>query len=108
MAENMVQVTDENFETAVLMADKPVLVDFWAEWCPPCKMLEPIVAKIAAEYQDRVTVGKCNTESNPQIPSTYRITAIPTLILFKNGEEVERIVGYRDKAALESAIDSNL
>ena len=108
MAENTIQVTDENFETAVLMADKPVLVDFWAEWCPPCKMLGPIVEEIAAEYEDRVIVGKCNTESNAQTPSKYKITAIPTLILFKNGEEVQRLVGYRDKSALKAAIDSNL
>jgi len=108
MSDNTIQVTDENFETAVLRADKPVLVDFWAEWCPPCKMVEPIVAKIATEYQGQMIVGRCNTEFNPQVPSIYRITAIPTLILFKDGEEVERIVGYRDKAALKSAIDPNL
>jgi len=108
MAENIIQVTDENFDATVLQSDKPVLVDFWAEWCPPCEMVAPVIEELAAEYAGRLVVGKCNTDSNPRTPSKYKITAIPTLILFKNGEEVQRLVGFRGKAALASALDDLL
>ncbi len=108
MAESTIQVTDETFEETVLKSDKPVLVDFWAEWCPPCKMLGPIVEEFAAECQDKLIVAKLNTESNQQTAAKYKVTSIPTLILFKDGEETERLIGFRDKEALESAIDAAL
>ena len=108
MAGNAAEVNDDTFEQSVLKSDKPVLVDFWADWCPPCKMLGPIVEEVAAEYEAKLTVVKLNTESSAQTPAKYKITAIPTLILFKNGEEVERLVGFRDKEALASAIDPHV
>lgn len=108
MAENTIDVTDETFEQSVLESEKSVLVDFWAEWCPPCKLLAPIIDEVAGEYNDRLTVAKLNTEANSQTAAKYKVTAIPTLILFKNGEEVERLVGFRDKEGLKSAIDPHV
>ena len=104
MAGNTIDVTDETFEQSVLESEKPVLVDFWAEWCPPCKMLAPIVDEVAGEYAEKLTVAKLNTETSSQTAAKYKVTAIPTLILFKNGEEIERLVGFRDKEGLKSAI----
>lgn len=96
----MVQVKDANFDEVVLKADLPVLVDFWAPWCMPCRMLAPTVEEIAREYQGRLIVAKLNTDENPSTPGKFGIMGIPTLILFKDGKEVERVVGVRPKQAL--------
>lgn len=89
--------TDQNFETDVLRSDLPVLVDFWAEWCMPCRMVTPIIEELAKESEGKIKVGKMNVDQNPQTPGKYGIMSIPTVILFKNGQEVKRQVGFAGK-----------
>jgi thioredoxin 1 len=93
-------VTDSEFETTVLKADKPVLVDFWAEWCGPCRQVAPILEEIASEHGDKLTIMKMNVDENPQTPAQYRVTGIPTMAVFSNGEVQKMIVGAKPKAAL--------
>ena len=93
-------VTDSEFETNVLKADKPVVVDFWAEWCGPCRQVHPILEEIAAEHSEKLTILKMNVDENPQTPAQYRVTGIPTLAVFSGGEVVKTIVGAKPKAAL--------
>jgi thioredoxin 1 len=95
-----VAVTDDSFDTEVVQADRPVLVDFWATWCGPCLMIAPLLEEIAAEYTDQVTVAKIDVDLNPATPSKFGVLGIPTLILFKDGEAVERITGYLPKDRL--------
>lgn len=99
------QFTDAAFEAEVLKADKPVLVDFWAPWCGPCRALGPIVEEVAGEYEGRVIIGKMNVDENPATPTKYGIRAIPTMILFKGGEPVANVVGGVDKAELTRLLD---
>jgi thioredoxin 1 len=101
----LLHVTDDDFEEQVLQADRPVLVDFWAEWCMPCRMVGPIVAELAHDYADKVVVAKMDTDHNPATPGRYGIMGIPTLILFRDGEEVQRVVGVRPKQALAQILD---
>ncbi len=106
MADNLTEFTDDNFEQEVLKSDQPVLVDFWAEWCGPCRMLTPKIEQMAQEFQGRIKVGKLDTDANRDTAMKYGISAIPTVILFKNGQPAQRIVGLREneiRQALESA-----
>lgn len=97
-------ITDENFQQDVLSSDKPVLVDFWAEWCGPCRMIAPIVKEIAQEHGAKLAVGKMDVDENPMVPGRYSIMSIPTLMLFKNGEVVARITGARPKDAIMAQV----
>jgi thioredoxin len=99
------EVTDSNFETDVLGSDKPVLVDFWAEWCGPCRMIAPSVEAVAEEFQGKASVYKMNVDENEKVPQRYGIRGIPTLIVFKNGQEQERIVGAVSREAIARAIE---
>jgi len=105
---NEIEFNDSNFSSEVLEADVPVLVDFWAPWCGPCKMIAPMVEEISAEYTGKVKVGKLNTDDNQSVAAQYGIMSIPTLMIFKNGEVVERIIGAQPKEALTEKIDSVL
>ena len=104
MAEAL-KLTADNFQSEVLKAEVPVLVDFWAPWCGPCKMIAPIIDELASEQEGRLRVGKVNTDENAQLAGEYGVMSIPTLILFKDGEAVERLVGFMSKKDLEAAID---
>ena len=101
-------VTDASFERDVLDADKPVLVDFWAEWCGPCRMIAPIVEELASDYDGKLKVMKLDADTNPNVMETFRVMAIPTLILFKNGQVVERITGYMQKERLLEKLTPHL
>jgi thioredoxin 1 len=103
-----ITITDESFETDVIMADKPVLVDFWAAWCGPCMMIAPILEEIASEYTDQVTIAKMDVDVNPATPGKFGVQGIPTLLLFKGGEAVERIMGYMPKDRLLSKLTPHL
>ena len=102
----MIEITHENFDREVLKSDKLVLVDFWAPWCMPCKMIAPMVEKLAEELKGKVSISKCNVDDSPDIATDLSVLNIPTLLLFKNGEEVARMVGVNSKAAIESKIQS--
>ena len=104
-AANIVTLTETNFKTEVLGSATPVLVDFWAEWCGPCKMIAPLLDELAGEYGDKVKIGKVNIDEHQGLPSEYRVTAIPTLLIFKNGQVVEQIVGMRSKRDLKASLD---
>src|SRR4051812_43664553 len=103
--QNTVEFTDQNFEQEVINSEQPVLVDFWAEWCMPCKMLAPTIDKLAKEYAGKVKVGKVDTDSNRDISIKYGISAIPTVILFKGGQVVQKFVGLRQEKDFKAALD---
>jgi thioredoxin 1 len=101
-------VTDTNFKQEVLDSEVPVLVDFWASWCSPCKMIAPIVEELAGEYEGRVKVAKVDVDANPITPGMFGILSIPTLMVFRGGKAEERIVGYQPKTALKAKLDAVL
>jgi thioredoxin 1 len=102
------ELTDANFEELVLKSDKPVLVDFWAEWCGPCRMVGPVVEELAKEYDGRAVVGKVNVDNNPQISTDFGIRNIPTLLYFQNGQVVDKQVGAAPKSVLAGKLDATL
>ena len=102
MAGKAIEFTDANFEASALQSDKPVLVDFWAVWCGPCRMVAPVVEALADEYEGRVTIGKLDVDSNKDTAVRYGIQSIPTLLFLKNGQEVDRIIGNADRNAIAS------
>ena len=108
MSDYVNEVNDSNFESTVLQSDKPVLVDFWAPWCAPCRMLEPTVKAVAQNFEGTASVVKLNVDDNPAVSQRYGIKGIPTLILFKNGKEEERVVGATSKEAISRMIDKHV
>jgi thioredoxin 1 len=104
MADNVTTATDKDFSD-LIAGDTPVLVDFWAEWCAPCRMIAPVVEKIAANHSDKITVAKLNVDENPQTAMQYEVMSIPTLIVYQGGAEKKRIVGARPEASILSEID---
>jgi thioredoxin 1 len=102
------EVTEANFQAEVLGATQPVLVDFTADWCPPCKMLDPLVDQIADEYRGKILVGTLDADANPDVVMAYGVMGLPTLILFKDGKAVERITGYQPKGKIESKLAPHL
>ena len=108
MSENIIHVTNDSFEDQVLKAQKPVIVDYWAEWCGPCKMIAPILDEIADEYEGKLTVAKLNVDENQAIAQKYGVRGIPTLMIFKTGEVVGTRVGALSKSQLSAFIDSSI
>ena len=108
MSDKIVYTSDDNFEADVLNSDKPVLIDFWAEWCGPCKMIAPILDEAADEYADRMVVAKLNIDENPNAPAKFGIRSIPTLMLFKDGNVHAQKLGAMSKSQLTEFLDSNL
>ncbi len=108
MAEGILEVEDSSFDSEVLQSDKPVLVDFWAPWCGPCKAIGPVVEELATNFGDKIKFAKCNVDDNPVTPGKYGIKAIPTLIFFKAGSVVDQITGMVAKSRLEASINNLL
>ena len=108
MSDNVTQVGDADFQEKVLSADRPVLVDFWAEWCVPCHMVSPIVEEIGREYADQMHTAKLNVDDNPEITRKYGVMSIPTLIVFKDGQEKARVVGARGKDSIMREIEPHI
>ncbi len=108
MGENVIEIEDSAFETEILQADKPALVDFWAPWCGPCKAIGPVIKDLAGEFGEKIKFAKCNVDDNPVTPGKFGIKAIPTLIFFKDGKVVEQITGMVAKSKLEEALNKLL
>jgi thioredoxin 1 len=108
MSDIILKLTDAEFENQVIKSDKPILVDYWAEWCGPCKMIAPVLEEVAEELSDKVLIGKLNVDENSQTPPKYGIRGIPTLMLFKNGEAVGTQVGAVSKSDLIKFIEENI
>lgn len=108
MSDGIVNLTDDEFENHVLNAPQPTLVDFWAEWCAPCRALTPIVEEVAKSYEGKLQVAKMNIDDHPLVPSKYAVRAIPTLLLFKDGEVVDQVVGLVSKTKLDEMVAKHL
>ena len=108
MSESILKLTDAEFENQAIKSEKPILVDYWAEWCGPCKMIAPVLEEVATELSDKVLIGKLNVDENTQTPPKYGIRGIPTLMLFKNGEVVGTQVGAISKSDLVNFIENNI
>ena len=108
MSENIVDVNQNTFQSTVMDAQKPVLVDFWAAWCGPCRMVAPVIEELAGEYKDKVGFAKIDVDQNPQLASKYGVMSIPTLIIFKNGKPEQQVIGYKAKAELKKMLDNIL
>lgn len=108
MSDSILHITDSSFEEEVLKSARPVMLDFWAEWCGPCKMIAPILDELAGQYKGKLTVAKINIDDNQKTPETYAVRGIPTLILFKDGEVAATRVGAASKSQLEAFIDANI
>ena len=108
MSENTATLTDGNCDDSVIKSTVPVLVDFWAEWCGPCRMIAPTVEELATDYSGKVTIGKLNVDDNPNTATQFGVRSIPTLLLFKGGEVVESVVGLTDKTRLQALLDKHL
>ena len=108
MNNSIVEVTDANFDADVLKSDKPVLIDFWATWCGPCRAIAPIVDELATEYQGKVKVGKMDVDRNSATPMRYGVRGIPTLLVFKDGQVKEQIVGYVPNEQIQKALDKHV
>ena len=108
MSDSILHITDSSFEEEVLKSPQPVMLDFWAEWCGPCKMIAPILDELAGQYKGRLTVAKINIDDNQKTPETYAVRGIPTLLLFKDGEVAATRVGAASKSQLEAFIDANI
>ncbi len=108
MSEGILEVSDSSFDSEVLQSDIPVLVDFWAPWCGPCKAITPLIEEISKDYTDKIKFVKFNVDNNPVTPGNFGIRAIPTLILFKGGEQLEQIVGMVGKPKIEEALNKSL
>ncbi|MBL1142546.1 MAG: thioredoxin TrxA [Proteobacteria bacterium] len=108
MSDSILHVTDSSFEDEVLKSEQAVIVDFWAEWCGPCKMIAPILDDLAEQYKGKLTVAKINIDENQSTPQTYGVRGIPTLILFKDGDAIATKVGAASKSQLEAFIDTNI
>lgn len=104
----VIEINDDNFKQVMSEAKVPVLVDFWADWCGPCKMIAPVIEEIAEQFEGKIMVGKLNVDANQTMPSAFGVISIPTIVLFKNGEELDRSIGYKTKDELNSFINNYL
>lgn len=108
MSENIVDVNQNTFQSNVTESNKPVLVDFWAAWCGPCRMVAPVIEELAGEYKDKFGFAKVDVDENPQLASQYGVMSIPTMIIFKDGKPQEQVIGYKPKAELKKLLDAML